>query len=85
MTIEKFIKKRPHLVWDTNQYKDLSEGAVVRAVLQHGDFQDVKQLLTLLGTDRVARIFRNQLKQRRVNYDPKIANYFSLYFKAHAK
>ena len=84
MTIHDFIKKRPHLVWYTRDFDHLSEEAVVEAVLQYGNFDDVKKLFALLGVQKVARIFRAQLRKPRTNYDPKIANYFSLYFRHHA-
>ena len=84
MTIHEFIKKRPYLVWHTDDAEHLSEEAIVESVLNYGDFNDVKKLLSILGVKRTARIFRKQLKQKRVNYEPKIIHYFKLYFQKHA-
>lgn len=84
MTIQEFIAKKPHLVWSTKDYEHLSEAAIVEAVLNFGDFTDVKKLFSILGTKKVAKIFRQQLHRPRTNYDPKIANYFQLYFQKHA-
>lgn len=84
MKLSQFIKKRPHLVWGTDNYDGLSEEAIVGATLQYGDFSDVKKLLHILGIKEVARIFRTQLRRKRHNYSPNIAHFFTLYFKEHA-
>ena len=85
MTIETFIKKRPFLTWSTPASARLSESTIVEAVLEYGDFKDVKTLCSLLGIQKVAAIFRAQLRKRRVNYTPRTINYFQLYFNKYAK
>lgn len=84
MTIHDFIKRRKYLVWSTQNYDGLSTEAIVEAVLNYGDFDDVKKMISILGIKRVAVIFRKQLKHLRVNYDPKIINYFRRYFQKYA-
>lgn len=81
MTINNFIKQRPHLVWYVKDLEHLSQESIIEHTLNGGDFNDVKKLISILGIKRVASIFKKQLKQKRVNYDPKIMNYFKLYFK----
>lgn len=83
MTLKNFIEKRPYLVWHTRNYARLSEGAVVEAVLQYGDFSDVQKLIRLLSMQKVARIFRTHARRSRSNYDARTKNYFTLYFKKH--
>lgn len=84
MTIKSFIKKRPYLVWYVKNPAKLSSGAVLEAVLNYGDFNDAKNLFKIMGIKKAATIFRRQLKMRRNNYRPAIANYFKLYFEKHA-
>ncbi len=84
MSLNTFIKKRPYLTWYEAEPERLSEEAIVEAVLNYGDFEDIKKLIALLGIRRVATIFGSQIKRKRVNYDPKILNYFKLYFKKYA-
>lgn len=84
MKAQDLIKKKPYLLWYTKNYDALSDEAVVEAILNDGDFDDVKKLITILGIKKVAAIFRKQMKSPRCNYDPKIKNYFSLYFKKYA-
>ena len=84
MTINDFIKKRPYLVWSTQNYDKLSEEAIVEAVLNYGDFDDVQKMFSIVGLKKTAEIFRKQVRRRRINYDAKIRNYFDLYFKKYA-
>ncbi len=80
MTIHDFIKKRPCLVWSTRNYDNLSVDAIVEAVLNYGDWDDFKQLVSLLGLKETAAVFRRGINKKRCNYHPKIKNYFQLYF-----
>jgi len=72
------------LTWYEAEPETLSKEAIVEAVLNYGDFEDVRKFIALLGIERVAAIFRSQIKRKRINYDPKILNYFKLYFEKHA-
>lgn len=84
MTLNSFIKKKHYLVWYTKNYDNLSKEAVIEAVLNYGDFDDVKKIIKILGIKKTAEIFFKQSSKKRNNYNPKIANYFSLYFKKYA-
>ena len=87
MTIQEFIKKRPHLVWYTKNYKELTAESIVEATLNYGDWDDVQTLIKILGIKKTAEIFRKNSKPSKMgrqNYDSKIINYFSLYFNKYA-
>ena len=83
-TINEFIKRRPYLIWYTKDFDNLSEEAIMEAVLNYGDFDDVKKMVSILGIKKAASIFRIQLRRKRSNYRPEIKNYFQLYFKKYA-
>lgn len=85
MSIESFLKKRPHLIWYARDYKHLSEEAALEAVLNYGNYDDVKKIIAILGIKRAAKIFHKQASRRRINYNPKILNYFNLYFHRYAR
>ena len=85
MTINDFIKKRPHLVWYTKNYDGLSEEAIVEAVLNYGDWDDVQEMIKILGIKKVAKIFSKESQKTRCNYFSDIKNYFNLYFNKYAK
>ncbi|MCK5085006.1 MAG: hypothetical protein KAQ64_05125 [Candidatus Pacebacteria bacterium] len=84
MTIKDFIKKRPYLVWYVEDLSSISEEAIVEAVLNYGNFDDVQEMIGILKIKKVARIFQKQINRKRNNYNPKIKNYFKLYFKKYA-
>lgn len=84
MTIQNFIAKRPYLVWHTKKLNTLSEAAIVEAVLNYGDWDDVEKLIKILGLKKTADIFRAKSGQSRNNYRPEIKNYFQLYFNKYA-
>lgn len=69
------------MIWYTRDFDNLSNESVVEAVLNWGDFDDVKKLLSILGIKKTAQIFYKQVRRKRVNYDPKIRNYFELFLK----
>ncbi len=84
MTTGDFVRKRKHLFWSTKNYDGLSNAAIVEAVLNYGDMNDVRELIYLLGMQEVAKIFYENTNRMRINYDQKIINYFSLFFKKYA-
>ena len=79
-----FVKKRPHLIWYVKDYAALDAAAIVEATLNYGNWDDVQTLIKILGMKKTAAIFREKSKlskMGRQNYEPKIKNYFNLYFK----
>jgi len=82
--MEKFAKNRPYLFWSTTNYRSLSPAVILENTLNYGDFSDVQELMRGLGKNRAALIFRQQLKSKRHNYQPAVANYFKLYFRKYA-
>lgn len=83
--VNEIIKKKPYLIWYVKDYDALDDAAVVEAVLNYGDWDDVRELIKILGIKNVAKIFKKQTSGWRTNYDKKIINYFNLYFHKHAK
>jgi len=84
MTIHQFIKKRPYLIWYVKDLDTLSEESIVEHTLNYGDWDDVRELLAILGVKKTAAIFSRQISGQRTNYDQKITNYFKLYFSRYA-
>lgn len=84
MTLATFIKKKPQLLSYANNFSELSEDAAVEATLKNGDWDDVLQLIKILGVKNTAKIFRRQLRQAGNNYSERGAHYFRLYFNKYA-
>ena len=81
-----FISKRGHLIWYVKDYRTLSEESVVEAVLNLGNWEDLQELLNILGIEKTATLFYKQLRtgRQRGNYYPDVINYFTLYFRKYA-
>ena len=84
MDFRDIIRKKPYLIWYTKDYDALDEDAVVEAVLSGGQWDDVQQLISVLGMKHIAGIFRRQIARQRSNYQPKVADFFSRYFNRYA-
>ncbi len=84
MKIENFIQKRKHLIWYAKSHQRLSQGSVLEACLNYGDWNDFKTLLKILGPKKMASLFQKKLAQKRSNFSQKTANYFKFYFSKHA-
>ena len=84
MNLGDFVRKRKYLFWSTKNYDGLSKRVVVEGVLNYGDMNDVRELITLLGIQQVAKIFYENTNRPRINYRPEVKNYFQLYFQKYA-
>jgi len=82
--IQAYMRAHPHLVWYVKDASELSPASVVEHVLNYGTWQDVRELIALLGIHETADIFRTQAHQPRNNYRPQIRHYFDLYFTRYA-
>jgi hypothetical protein len=79
---EKFILKRKYLFWYVKDPTKVDDESLVEAVLNLGNWNDVRELIKLMGMKKIAKIFREQTKPERMrtNYNPMTKNYFNLYF-----
>lgn len=84
MTREQFIKKRKYLFWYVKDPTKVSDEALVEAVLNLGDWDDVQKLIKLMGIKKVAEIFGKETSGKRINYAKRTVNFFNLYFLKHA-
>lgn len=75
--LQQFQKERPHLIWDTKP--TLSDEKTVERTLQYGSWQDVQDLISLLGKNQVAAHFITLKKKTRTNLSPQFTHFFSLY------
>ncbi len=80
MDFRDIIRQKPYLIWYTKDYDGLNEEAVVEAVLNNGDWEELQDLIKMLGREKIAEIFFEQTSHQRCNYAPKRADFFKLYF-----
>ena len=87
MTIHQFIKKRPYLIWYVKNLENLSEASIVEHVLNYGDWDDVQEMIKILGLKKTAKIFRAKSKPSKMgrqNYSKVVKHFFTLYFNKYA-
>jgi hypothetical protein len=84
--IKSFIQQHSNLFWYTpeDQKENISEEFLVETILNYGDIDAVKQLIALLGIERLSEIFNALQGRKRLNYYPEIYNFFSLLIRKHA-
>jgi hypothetical protein len=83
-SVIKIIKEKPYLVWYVKNIENLSVESTVENIINWGDFEDIKKMIDVMGIEKVASIFYQQISRRRDNYKPEIKNYFQLYFNKYA-
>ena len=84
LNLRKIVEEQPHIVWYCKDFQKLSKESLVENILNWGDFKDIQKMIDILGMQETAGIFRNQIAQKRNNYQPQIKNYFQLYFDKYA-
>ncbi len=84
--IKQFIREHSNLFWYTpeDQKENISLEFLVETIFNYGNLDDVRKLLDLLGTERIANIFFNLEGRKKMNYYPEIYNFFSLLLSKHA-
>ncbi|MCF7905776.1 hypothetical protein K9L63_01115 [Candidatus Gracilibacteria bacterium] len=67
-------------VWDVNPRK-LSMSALLEYVFSNGNFEDVREIMRIVGKEKVKHIFQKQIQRPRVNYRPATLHFFKHYFR----
>lgn len=78
------IKKNPHLIWYTRNYKSLSQDAIFEAILNYGDWDDFLKLQQIFGLKTSHTLFKKAAGKKRSNIRPETKNYFEKYFAKYA-
>jgi len=87
--VKEFIRKHSSLFWYTpeDRKEDISSDVLVEFILNYGDIEAVKGLISLYGIEKVAEIFLNSINlsdRRKGNYHELTLNYFTLLFRKYA-
>jgi hypothetical protein len=82
--LKNFMRKRKYLAWYVKEPENSPVELIVEAVLNYGTWNDVQELIKIIGIQKMAEIFKKQNSGLRTNYRPEVLNYFNLYFKKYA-
>ena len=82
-----FIDKNKLLFWYTpeEKKKNISENLLVETILNYGSLDDVKELINIMGKERISEVFFNAKERQKLNYFPEIYNYFKHLFNRYAQ
>ncbi len=75
------LVKKKKLLWYVKDYGQMSMAGILEAVLSYGSWNEVNQLIKLIGKRKLGLVYNQLLSQSRVNLRPETVNYFNLYFK----
>lgn len=86
MSREQLISKHKNLFWYTpdDQKQNVSDALLVENILNYGTLDDYRELVQILGKERVAEVFFSATGRQKQNYYPEIYHFFSLVLKKHA-
>jgi len=79
------LKRKPYLTWDIKDTAELSELSIVEHILNYGDWDDVLQIITVLGIEKMSKLFHESILKPRSNYRPQTINFFKLFFQRHSQ
>jgi hypothetical protein len=87
--VKAFIRKHSSLFWyiPEDKKEEISPDVLVEFILNYGNMEAVKELLSLYGIDKVAEIFFKSInlsERRKGNYFEPTLNYFTLLFDKYA-
>lgn len=85
--LQNLINENRVLFWSVREedFVKLSPEVVVETFLNYADINQIREMIKIIGIQKVAEIFQKQIKKRRVNYHKRTINYFTLYFNRHAQ
>jgi hypothetical protein len=74
-----FIHKNKHLFWYINPEKlqDISNAVLVEFIFNYGTWEDVKELVELLGYDELRKVYESLDERQKGNYFGPAINFLS--------
>ncbi len=87
MTLATFAKKHKYFWWWVKDAGALGSESIVEGTLNYGNWDDVQELIKIMGIKKVAKIFRAKSPKSemgRTNYFPEVTRYFNHYFNKYA-
>lgn len=86
LEIEQFIHQHSNLFWYTpeDKKKEISPELLVETIFNYGDLNDVRELITIMGIERLSEIFNGLQGRKKLNYYPEIYHFFSILIQRYA-
>ena len=86
MTRAEFIEKNAHLFWYIKKeaIPNIGNEVLVEFIFNYGTWQDVKDLIKIIGHQELKRVYDDITDRKIGNYMPEIYNYLGLITKKYA-
>lgn len=86
MEREELVEKYQDLFWYMNKTKlhKLNDEVIVEFILNYGSWEAFIDLKSVMGMEKLAKIFIQLNHTKKSNLQPKIRHYFNLLFRKHA-
>lgn len=80
MTRQDFIEKNKHLFWyiKPDKIQNISNDVLVEFIFNYGTWDDIKQLIQIIGYPELKRVFENITGRKIGNYFVPAYHYLSL-------
>ncbi|MDP2338417.1 MAG: hypothetical protein Q8N05_18595 [Bacteroidota bacterium] len=81
--VKAFINQHSNLFWYTPEDKKeaISHEFLVETILNYGELEDVRELIHIIGINRLAEIFQSLNGRKKLNYYPEIYHFLSILIK----
>lgn len=84
--IRSFINEHRDLFWyiPEDKKEEISHELMVETIFNYGNLNDIRQLINILGIQRLTEIYNGINGRKRLNYYPELFNLFSLIIRKYA-
>ena len=85
--LKQYIRKNSNLFWyiPEDKKENISLDFLVETILNYGDLDNVKELFSIVGIEKVDEILSGAEGRKKLNYFPVIYNYFTLVMNKYAQ
>ena len=81
--LQKFAQDHRFYWWWVADVTKLSESSLIEGTLNFGDFEDKKEIIELIGPQKVKKEFHRMVTMPRSNIRPEVASYWTAYLDTH--
>jgi hypothetical protein len=85
--VKQFIREHSAFFWyiPEDKKEEISHELLIETALNYCDLNDIRNLIGIMGIERISEVFFNAQGRKKLNYFPEIYNYFSLLFRKYAQ
>ncbi len=84
--IKAFIRQHSNLFWSipADKKEEISHELLVETIFNYGNLNDVRQLIMIMGIERLSDIFSGIKGRKKLNYYPEMYHFYSVLINKYA-